>query len=274
MADSPAFTDSLLVYNDEGQYAPVDLDFDTVLEADNDLSFLNDLDATFFNLATICSPPAPKLEQDEQIVKSVEPSIKSESAVAISAVRVVKSDQSPPQQSTKTNVTETINYQSMNTRVTEAINESGSVNTSPTLLMQHQPLYCLMEHQAPSAVILAEEPVQGMYLINGLAGAQGLVLQGGNILQNTIEQQGMYLIDGRSMLQGNILLGNSPNFVNEGSLALSSVLVQGGKAKQQLQEYPPQDAQTGKPKAEDKPDVQSGNVKNAKPEKLQVKSKK
>ncbi|KAK3542155.1 hypothetical protein QTP86_016442 [Hemibagrus guttatus] len=229
LAGRPALTDSLLVYNDEGEYSPADtLDFDSILEADNDLSFLNDLNTTFFNLATICSPPPPKLEQT---VKSVATS------VATSEVQVMKFEQPPPQQSTNTSVTETINYQSTNTTVAEAINKSGSL----TLLMQQQPLYCLVEHQSPSAMILAEEPVQGMYLINRLAGAQGLVLQGGNALQNAVEHQGMYLIDRMSMLQGNIVLDNCPNLVNAGSLAVPPVLVQGEKGKQQL----PQDAQPG-----------------------------
>lgn len=258
LADSAALTDSLLVYNDEGEYSPADtIDFDSILEADNDLSFLNDLNATFFNLATVCSPPPPKLEQT---VKSVATS------VATSEVQVVKSEQPPPQQSTNTSVTETINYQSKDTTVTEAINKSGS----STLLMQQQPLYCLVEHQAPSAMILAEEPVQGMCLINGLAGAQGLVFQGGNVIHKGIEQQGMYLIDGMSMLQGNIVLGNCQNLINAGSLAVPSVLVQGEKGRQQL----PQDPQPLETKVEGKPAVGSGNVKNAKPAKLQVKSKK
>lgn len=246
--------------NDEGQYYPLDsVDGFSILEADNDLGFLDDLDTKFVNLATICSPPPPKLEEVEHIVKSVETSIKSESSIASGADLVVKSDQPPPQQSTITNVTETIN-------------KSSSISTSPTLLIQQQPLYCLVEHQAPSAVIFAEEPVQGMYLINGLAATQGLVLQGGNVLQNAIEQQGIYLIDGMPMLQGNIMLGNCPNRVSGGNLAVSSVLVQREEGREQLQVFLPQEAQPGQSK--DKTDVESGNVKNIKPAKTHVKSKK
>ncbi|KAF4070847.1 hypothetical protein AMELA_G00278230 [Ameiurus melas] len=188
LAVRPALSDTLLMYNDEGQYSPVDsLDDFSILEADNDMGFLDNLDTKFVNLATICSPPPAKLEEVEHIVKSVETNIKSESSIATSADLVVKSDQPPPQQSTITNLTETIN-------------KSSSINTSPTLLIQQQPLYCLVEHQAPSAVIFAEEPVQGLYLINGLAATQGLVFQGGNVLQNAVEQQGIYLIDGMPML--------------------------------------------------------------------------
>lgn len=243
------------MYNDEGQYSPGDnLNLDSILEADNDLSFLNALDTRFSHLANICSPPPPQIEQTKQVVESAETSIENKSSVA--------------------KVTETINYQSTNTTVTEGINQSGNVNTSSTLLVQQQPLYCLVEHQAPSAVLLAEDAVQGMYLINGLAGAQGLVLQGGNILQNASDQHGMYLIDRRSTLQGNIMLGNCPNLVNAGSLAVSPVLVHGESSKNQLHVSLSQDAQPEKSNKEDKSDVDSGDVKNAKPAKLPVKSKK
>lgn len=242
-----AQTDGLLAYHDEEQYAPLgSLDTCSILEADNDLSFLNDLDLKFMNLATICSPPLPKLEQIEQveqIVKSVNTSKisvnTSESSIAASSVQVVKSDQPPPQQSTITNVTETIN-------------KAETKSTNSTVFMQQQPLYCLMEHQAPTAMIFAEEPVQGMYLINGLAGAQGL------ILQNNIEQQGMYLIDGMSMFPGNVMLGNCPNLVSAGGLTVPPVLVQGEKGIKQIPGSPPQNAQAGK--SQDKTGVESGSV--------------
>ncbi|TSK58113.1 Desmoglein-2 [Bagarius yarrelli] len=182
-----ALSDSLLVYNDEGQYSLDATDLDTILEVDNDLSFLNDLDMKFFNLATLCSPQTAKSEQLEQIVTSEKTSTKSESSVGSNAVQVVESDQSSLKQNTSMNVNETINYQSTNTsKVSEAVNELASVNASSTLVMQQQPLYCLVEHQTPSAVIVAEQPVQGMYLINGLTGAQGLILQGGNTLQDAV----------------------------------------------------------------------------------------
>lgn len=247
------------MYNDEGQYSPVgSLESCCILEAENDLGFLKDLDYKFGNLATVCSPPPlqPKFEEVEQIAESVETSIKSESSVATSAVQIVKSDSPPPQKSTISSVTET-----------QHINASGSMNTGSTLLAQQQPLYCLVEHQAPSTVIFAEEPVQGMYLINGLAGTQGLVLHGGNILQNTLEQQGMYLIDGMSMLQGNIMLG--PNLVNAASLPVPSAEAQGETGKQSFQSS--QGEQPGQ--SEDKAHVGSGKEKSTKPAKMQVKSK-
>ncbi|KAI5619856.1 desmoglein-2 [Silurus asotus] len=257
--------DSLLMFTDEGQESAVEsLECCSILETDNDLGFLNDLDQKFMHLASICSPPPPKLEPPkleppeleppklelpkleppdlepllkvEQTVQSLETSIKNESSVVSNVNQVVKSDQRPPQQSTVTNVTETIH-------------ESSNINMSPTLLMQQQPLYCLVEHQAPSTVFFAEEPAQGMYLINGLAGAQGLFLQGGNILQNTVEQQGMYLIDGMPMLQGNLMFGSTPNLVNAGSLAVPPMLVQGEKGgpQQPGESESKTDADAGKP---------------------------
>ncbi|XP_060773606.1 desmoglein-2.1-like isoform X5 [Neoarius graeffei] len=233
LADNPVLNDSPLMYNDEGQNSPVgSIGCCSILQDENGLGFLDDLDPKFVNLATICSPPPPKLENVEQILKSVDTSLKSESSVATSAVQVVQSDQPPPQQSTITNVIETIN-------------KSDSINSNLTLLIQQQPLYYLVKHQAPSAIIFAEEPIQEMYLINGPARTQGLVLQGGNILQNAVEQQEMYLIDGMPMLQGNIMLGNCLNLASAGSLALSTVLVQGQEGRKQLQVSLPQDTQPG-----------------------------
>lgn len=221
------------MYNDEGQNSPVgSIGCCSILQDENGLGFLDDLDPKFVNLATICSPPPPKLENVEQIFKSVDTSLKSESSVATSAVQVVQSDQPPPQQSTITNVIETIN-------------KSDSINSNLTLLIQQQPLYYLVKHQAPSAIIFAEEPIQEMYLINGPARTQGLVLQGGNILQNAVEQEEMYLIDGMPMLQGNIMLGNCLNLASAGSLALSTVVVQGQEGRKQLQVSLPQDTQPG-----------------------------
>lgn len=252
LADICPLGDGLLMYNDEDQYSPVgSLDNCSILEADNSLDFLSDLDLKFMKLAMMCSPP-PKLEQIEQNVKSVNTSMipvdTSECSVTTSAVQTVKSDQPAPQQSSIPNVT-------------ESINKSESINTSSTLLVQQQPLYCLVEHQAPTTVLFAEEPLQGMYLIKGLAGGQGLVLQGGNIPQNTLEQQGMYVIDGMSMLPGNIMVGNCSSLVSAGGLAASPVLVQGEKVRQQVQVVLPQDVQPGK--SEDKTGADLRNVKNA-----------
>ncbi|KAF5900440.1 desmoglein-2-like, partial [Clarias magur] len=81
LADNPDLNESLLMYNDEGQYSSVgSLESCCILEAENDLGFLKDLDYKFGNLATVCSPPSPqpKFEEveEEQIAESVDTRIK------------------------------------------------------------------------------------------------------------------------------------------------------------------------------------------------------
>lgn len=224
----PPTKDSLLVYDFEGQDSPVgSMGCCSLLESENDLEFLNNLGPKFMTLAEICIPPrpSPPPHKIEQIIKSVDTTIKSESSVTTSTVQISESVAPPPQppppaqQSSVTSVTKTINQSS----------DISMMNTSQTFLVQQKPLYYLVEQQVPSTMILAERSAHGTYLINGPTGNNGLILQGGKIAQDTLEQQGMYLIDGASMLQGNMMLGNCTNSTSAGSLTLPTVLFQGGK---------------------------------------------
>uniref|UniRef100_A0AAY5EUJ0 Cadherin domain-containing protein n=1 Tax=Electrophorus electricus TaxID=8005 RepID=A0AAY5EUJ0_ELEEL len=246
--------DSLLIYNYEGQGSPAgSVGCSSLLESDNDLEFLSDLGPKFMTLAEICSPPKPRSPPTkvEYIVKSADTSFKSETSVTTNTIQTPKSPTPPPQQNTAVSktinnsiITETTNNsvitettnKSIITKnneksvITETNNKSDALsimNTSQTLLVQQQPLYYLVEHQVPHTVILAERPAQGMYLINGPTGVEGLILQNGNITQGTLEQQGMYMIDGASIMQGGIVLDGGPSPTSPGRQKLKGTGAQG-----------------------------------------------
>ncbi|KAL0164240.1 hypothetical protein M9458_039993, partial [Cirrhinus mrigala] len=180
---NPPQTDGLLSYEYEGQGSPAgSVGRCSILESDNDLEFLNNLGSKFLTLAEICHPPKPSLSppKTEQVVKSVETS-----SVSSSTVQVTKT-MPPPQQSSVTKV--------------EMVNKSATLPTakaSQTVFVQQQPLYYLVEQQIPNTVFV-ESPTQGLYVINGNPGTEGLILQGGNVSQATLSrgQQAMYVING------------------------------------------------------------------------------
>ncbi|KAM6962567.1 desmoglein-2.1-like [Aplochiton taeniatus] len=81
-SQSPPAQDSLLVYNYEGQGSPVgSVGCCSLLEADNDLQFLNDLGPKFKTLAEVCSPPKPPSPQVRRVVKTTPVPTQSESTV-------------------------------------------------------------------------------------------------------------------------------------------------------------------------------------------------
>uniref|UniRef100_A0A4W4DNE4 Cadherin domain-containing protein n=1 Tax=Electrophorus electricus TaxID=8005 RepID=A0A4W4DNE4_ELEEL len=224
----PPQEDSLLIFNYEGQGSTAGSVGCSSLESDNDLEFLNYLGPRFMTLAEICSPAkaSPSPTNDEHIVKLVDMSIKS--IITGNTFQPPKYLRPPPQQSTA--ITNIIN----NSVITETNNKSDALpmNTSQTLLVQQQPLYYLVEHQVPNTVILAERPAQGMYLINGPTGVEGLIFQNDNIAQGTLEQQGM--IDGASIMQGGIVLDGGPSPTSPGSLTTPTIVVKRQQGRQKL----------------------------------------
>lgn len=187
-AAMPPLTDGLLEYQYEGQDTPAgSVGCCSLLESDDDLEFLNNLGSKFLTLADICRPPKPCLPppKTEQVVKSVETSYKSEST---STIQVTKTTP-PPQQVQQSSVTKV-----------ETVNESATLpraKASQTLFVQQQPLFYLVEQQMPNTVFV-ESPTQGLYVINGNPGTEGLILQGRNVSQATLSrgQQAMYVING------------------------------------------------------------------------------
>lgn len=180
------------MYDYEGQGSPAgSIGACSLPDSDDDLEFLNNLGSKFLKLAEICIPPKPRLppSKTEQVVKSVETGFKSESS-ATSTLQVTKAIP-PPEQVQQTSTT----------TVAETVNKSATLpraKTSQTIFVHQQPLYYLVEQQIPNTVLVAENATQGMYVINGHPGTEGLILQGTNIAQATLSrgQQAMYLING------------------------------------------------------------------------------
>uniref|UniRef100_A0A3B1K9Y3 Si:ch73-74h11.1 n=1 Tax=Astyanax mexicanus TaxID=7994 RepID=A0A3B1K9Y3_ASTMX len=161
-AGNPPLTDSLLVYDHEGQDSPVgSLGCCSLLESSNSLAFLNDLGPKFMALAEICSAPEPCSPLSEDKING---------NVLDTNITSVDHDSKP--------VTP---LQDQDKADTEALNNNlDNLSTMHTnqiqLVQQNQPLYYLVEHQVPTTVILAERPAYGAYLINGSAATGGLNL--------------------------------------------------------------------------------------------------
>ncbi|KAG9282786.1 desmoglein-2 isoform X1 [Astyanax mexicanus] len=161
-AGNPPLTDSLLVYDHEGQDSPVgSLGCCSLLESSNSLAFLNDLGPKFMALAEICSAPEPCSPLSEDKING---------NVLDTNITSVDHDSKP--------VTPLPDQDKADT---EALNNNlDNLSTMHTnqiqLVQQNQPLYYLVEHQVPTTVILAERPAYGAYLINGSAATGGLNL--------------------------------------------------------------------------------------------------
>uniref|UniRef100_A0A672KUL9 Cadherin domain-containing protein n=1 Tax=Sinocyclocheilus grahami TaxID=75366 RepID=A0A672KUL9_SINGR len=190
LAANPPLTDGLLLYEYEGQGTPAgSVGRCSLLESDNDLEFLNNLGSKFLTLAELCHPPKPSLPppKTEQVVKSVETSFKTESSVSTNTIQITTTIP-PPQEVQQSSVTKV-----------EMVNKSAtlpSAKASQTLFVQQQPLFYLVEQQIPNTVFV-ESPTQGLYVINGKPGTEGLILQGGNVSQASLSrgQQAMYVIN-------------------------------------------------------------------------------
>lgn len=190
LAANPPLTDGLVLYEYEGRGSPAgSVGRCSLLESDNDLEFLNNLGSKFLTLAELCHPPKPPVPppKTEQVVKSVETSFKTESSISTSTVQVTKTIQPPPEVQSSVTKVETVNKSAM----------LPSAKASEMLFVQQQPLFYLVEQQIPNTVFV-ESPTQGLYVINGNPGMEGLILQGGNVSQATLSrgQQAMYVING------------------------------------------------------------------------------
>uniref|UniRef100_A0A671PA88 Si:ch73-74h11.1 n=1 Tax=Sinocyclocheilus anshuiensis TaxID=1608454 RepID=A0A671PA88_9TELE len=191
LAANPPLTDGLLLYEYEGQGTPAgSVGRCSLLESDYDLEFLNNLGSKFLTLAELCHPPKPSLPppKTEQVVKSDETSFKTESSISTNTTQITKTIP-PPQEVQQSSVTKV-----------ETVNKSAtlpSAKASQTLFVQQQPLFYLVEQHIPNTVFV-ESPTQGLYVINGKPGTEGLILQGGNVSQASLSrgQQAMYVING------------------------------------------------------------------------------
>lgn len=233
--------DDPMVYDYEGKGSPVgSVGCCSILEDQNDLEFLNDLGPKFTTLAQICGakkteipapapapaplPPPPKPIMDRTEVVSSSTNILNTGNIATNRVNTVNvaSNMAAASSTRVENVLVTDNRPTMIT----------SVQPAPTLLMQPQPMYYMVEPQ-PSTVLLAERPAmtQGMYVLNSAPVAEGMVVQGANVAANTLTRgERMVLVD----------RGGSAQALNTGMLHTSNLsgsqllLVDGGATSGQV----------------------------------------
>ncbi|XP_073672479.1 desmoglein-2.1-like [Garra rufa] len=182
------------VYDYEGNGSPVgSVGCCSILEDNNDLEFLNDLGPKFTTLADVCGgrkpeipapAPAPLPPAPRPIVNRTD--VVSSSTNVISSGNIVTSRvPSNPVNLASNTATSTCveNVVVTDSRPTVIAN----VQPAPTLLMQPQPMYYMVEPQ-PSTVLLTERPAMGqnMYVLNSSPVGKGVVVQGGNIATNNL----------------------------------------------------------------------------------------
>ncbi|KAG5275575.1 hypothetical protein AALO_G00121910 [Alosa alosa] len=193
--------DTLLEYCYEGHGSPTgSVGSCSLLGADDDLQFLDDLGSKFTYLAEICGysrETSPKVTQE-----ITPPTTEVDNSVTMAtnvkqqrSISFVEKHIPPP-------------LPSMHLR------ETVAVPTQTVLVQQQQPLYYMVEpQQVQSTVLLAERPQvglgRGMILVNGSQTAtEGTLLQGGGLVQGAqglvmaqggqglVLQQGLFLVNG------------------------------------------------------------------------------
>ncbi|XP_076135359.1 desmoglein-2.1-like [Alosa pseudoharengus] len=177
--------DSLLEYCYEGHGSPTgSVGSCSLLGADDDLQFLDDLGSKFTYLAEICGysrETSPKVTQEiTPPTTEVDNSVTMATNVKQQRISFVEEHIPPPLPS-------------------KHLRETVAVPTQTVLVQQQQPLYYMVEpQQVQSTVLLAERPQvglgQGMILVNGSQTAtEGMLLQGGGLVQGA---QGLVMAQG------------------------------------------------------------------------------
>ncbi|XP_042603389.1 desmoglein-2.1 [Cyprinus carpio] len=218
------------VYDFEGQGSPVgSVGCCSILEDNNDLEFLNDLGPKFTTLAEICGgkkievpaplppPPKPIVGRTEVVSSStnvINPgNITTNRAITSNTLNIASN-------TATTSSTRVENVMVTDNRPTVIT----SVQPAPTLLVQPQPMYYMVEPQ-PTTVMFTERPAMGqnMYVLNSGPVAEGVVVQGANIATNTLTRgERMVLVDRGAPAQAGVL--------QRGNLSGSQVLLVDGGA--------------------------------------------
>uniref|UniRef100_A0A8C1PAY0 Desmoglein 2 n=1 Tax=Cyprinus carpio TaxID=7962 RepID=A0A8C1PAY0_CYPCA len=231
-----------VAYDYEGKGSPVgSVGCCSILEDNNDLEFLNDLGPKFTTLAEICGgkktevsaplPPPPKPIVDRTEVSSSTNVINSGNIATNSAVS--SNTLNTASNTAITSSTRVENFLVTDNRPTVIT----SVQPAPTVLMQPQPMYYMVESQ-PSTVLLTESPAMGqsMYVLNSSPVTEGVIVQGGNIATNTLTRgERMVLVDRGAPAQAGMLhtgnLSGSQVLLVDGG-ATSGHVLQGGQVLQ------------------------------------------
>lgn len=212
-----------MVYDYEGKGSPVgSVGCCSILEDNNDLEFLNDLGPKFTTLADICGGrkpevPAPAPAPTPTLAPLPPPPkpIVNRTNMVSSSTNVINSGNIVTSRAVTSNPVNIASNTATtsNTRVENLVVTDSrptviaNVQPAPTLLMQPQPMYYMVEPQ-PSTVLLAERPAMGqnMYVLNSGPVAEGVVVQGANLATNTLTRgERMVLVDRGAPAQAGLL---------------------------------------------------------------------
>ncbi|XP_060773614.1 desmoglein-2.1-like [Neoarius graeffei] len=183
--------ENLLPFSLEGQGSPAgSIGCCSILGADNDLEFLNDLGPKFTTLAEICGrgteftmaatslpPPKPIMDHSESVSTHTNIANTVNMATEVAAPSTMHREE---------------NVVVKNTHVVSDVQPAQTLIDVPTqtLMVQQQPMYYMVEPQVSNTVLLAERPTvgmtQGMYVLNGAPVNERVLVQGAVPAQGTI----------------------------------------------------------------------------------------
>ena len=248
--------DSLLVYDYEGQASPAgSIGCCSLLEADNDLHFLDNLGPKFKTLAEVCGgkeeitevKPVPRAPLNTMTTpRTVETTT---TLISTASTQPQPKPQPLPQTQTMTQNTEHSTVRNT-TRKTKTVVDGvtsvggGVAGQGQTLLVQQQPpvyyttapvmqpMHYIMQPQMQNTVYLANSPatttnMQGMMLVNGgtLGATQGLIVQGqsvggggGAVIQTGTLPQGVMVVEGQVPAGSQQMLQGQTYLVQGGTL--------------------------------------------------------
>ncbi|XP_072530139.1 desmoglein-2.1-like [Salminus brasiliensis] len=184
-AEHATLNECLLVYNYEGQGSSASsVNAEDLIETFEDLEFLNGLGPKFSTLAQICGFTCPELEPS---------SASTDMATHVTCERSTDHLSSSHMLKTAENIT------AESPPASVLVSENTSIQDH--VLVVQEPLYYMVE-QAPSTVLLTRQASvglgQSMYLVNGVAGAEGLILQQNYSTEGTLSGDQQDIVSGDS----------------------------------------------------------------------------
>ncbi|XP_038133598.1 desmoglein-2-like isoform X1 [Cyprinodon tularosa] len=253
-------TDTQLVYDYEGEGSPAgSVGCCSLLDSDNDLSFLDDFGPRFKTLAEICGG---KIVQSETTTQAETPLPN----VPVSNVRVSEPDLLTSQELSHMSIVQSANSRTeqrlaserreqSEIRESKAAVKEGMTSVQAGMAHQNQmvvlnqqqpvyfttapmmqPMHYVVQQPLQNAVILAEAPassLQHMVMVNGtdIASSQGVIVQGQTMMPNVQTQSlGAVLVDSRGNqgTTGNLISGSQNMMFVESNVPAGSVKVLNG----------------------------------------------
>uniref|UniRef100_A0A3Q2D844 Desmoglein-2-like n=1 Tax=Cyprinodon variegatus TaxID=28743 RepID=A0A3Q2D844_CYPVA len=253
-------TDTQLVYDYEGEGSPAgSVGCCSLLDSDNDLSFLDDFGPRFKTLAEICGGKIVQSETTTQAetalpnvpvsnVRVSEPDLLTSQEV--SHMSIVQSANSRTEQRLASERREQSEIRESKAAVKEGMTsvQAGMAHQNQMVVLNQQqpvyfttapmmqPMHYVVQQPLQNAVILAEAPassLQHMVMVNGtdIASSQGVIVQGQTMMPNVQTQSlGAVLVYSRvnQGTTGNLISGSQNMMFVESNVPAGSVRVLNG----------------------------------------------